>query len=303
MHYRIMEVEQRKKPGSALRQNPRGTASVGRSVVSQLQTGLLATQAARGNRYVQRMVARIRDEQNNTEIQPAQTNLEDTQGNEHENRTGLPDQLKLGIEQLSGYSLDDVRVHYNSPKPAQFQALAYTQSTDIYVARGQERHLPHEAWHVVQQAQGRVGPTIQLEDGVPVNDDERLEHEADVMGAKTLSMKRLLWEVKEKRQSITRAIQKKDIPTIQRISEEDARQANFIIKPSALRHGYTEEMLIAIMQHRCNEIHEGERQSMLIGQGTEEEYGKWGQILYHCHRRNGIYEITVFHAHGQGRMG
>jgi hypothetical protein len=100
------------------------------------------------------------------------------------NHTGLPDHLKAGIENLSGFSLDNVKVHYHSDKPAQLNALAYTQGTDIHVAPGQERHLPHEAWHVVQQAQGRVQPTMQLKDGVPVNDDTGLEYEADVMGAK-----------------------------------------------------------------------------------------------------------------------
>jgi len=104
------------------------------------------------------------------------------------NKTGMPDALKAGVESLSGYSLDDVRVHYNSPKPAQLQALAYTQGTDIHVASGQEKHLPHEAWHVVQQAQGRVKPTMQMKDGVPVNDDDGLEHEADVMGAKAVQV-------------------------------------------------------------------------------------------------------------------
>lgn len=96
------------------------------------------------------------------------------------NKTGLPDDLKSGIENLSGYSMDDVRVHYNSNKPTQLQALAYTQGTDIHVAPGQEKHLPHEAWHVVQQKQGRVQPTMQIQ-GVNVNDDEGLEKEADVM--------------------------------------------------------------------------------------------------------------------------
>ena len=100
------------------------------------------------------------------------------------NHTGLPDQLKAGVENLSGVSLDNVQVHYNSAQPAQLNALAYAQGTDIHVAPGQERHLPHEAWHVVQQAQGRVRPTMQMKDGVPVNDDHGLEHEADVMGAK-----------------------------------------------------------------------------------------------------------------------
>jgi hypothetical protein len=74
------------------------------------------------------------------------------------NRTGLPDSLKAGIETLSGLSLDDVRVHYNSTKPAALRALAYTQGADIHVGPGQEKHLPHEAWHVVQQQQGQVRP-------------------------------------------------------------------------------------------------------------------------------------------------
>lgn len=107
---------------------------------------------------------------------------------EKPNNTGLPDSLKTGIENLSGYSMDDVKVHYNSAKPAQLQALAYAQGTDIYVAPGQEKHLPHEAWHVVQQKQGRVQPTVQIQ-GVNVNDDDSLEHEADVMGGKTIENK------------------------------------------------------------------------------------------------------------------
>ena len=104
------------------------------------------------------------------------------------NNTGLPDNLKSGIENLSGMSMDNVKVHYNSSQPAQLNALAYAQGTDIHVAPGQERHLPHEAWHVVQQAQGRVQPTMQMKEGVPVNDDIGLEHEADVMGAKATQL-------------------------------------------------------------------------------------------------------------------
>ncbi len=102
------------------------------------------------------------------------------------NKTGLPDKLKLGIENLSGYSMDDVKVHYNSNKPAQLQAHAYAQGTDIHLAPGQEKQLPHEAWHVVQQKQGRVKPTRQLKSKVNINDDAELEKEADVMGYKAL---------------------------------------------------------------------------------------------------------------------
>ncbi|WP_217493594.1 DUF4157 domain-containing protein [Mucilaginibacter sp. PPCGB 2223] len=103
-----------------------------------------------------------------------------------ENKTGLPDNLKSGIENLSGVDISDVKVHYNSAKPAQLHAHAYAQGSDIHIASGQERHLPHEAWHVVQQKQGRVKPTLQMKGGINVNEDMGLEQEADIMGAKAL---------------------------------------------------------------------------------------------------------------------
>jgi hypothetical protein len=97
--------------------------------------------------------------------------------------TGLPAGLKAGVEALSGVAMDGVRVHYDSAMPAQFAAHAYAQGSDIHLAPGQERHLPHEAWHVVQQGQGRVKPTTAI-GGAAVNDDPALESEADTMGAR-----------------------------------------------------------------------------------------------------------------------
>jgi hypothetical protein len=102
---------------------------------------------------------------------------------------GLPNGLRVNMEAMSGLALDDVRVHRNSDKPAQLNALAYAQGRHIYLGPGQEKHLPHEAWHVVQQAQGRVQPTMQMKGGVPINGDKSLEREADVMGAKAAQMK------------------------------------------------------------------------------------------------------------------
>jgi len=104
------------------------------------------------------------------------------------NRTGLPNQLKSGVENLSGYSMDDVKVHYNSEKPAQLNAHAFAQGSDIHISSGQEKHLAHEAWHVVQQKQGRVRPTQQLKGEVEINDDKNLETEADQMGEKAIQM-------------------------------------------------------------------------------------------------------------------
>jgi hypothetical protein len=106
-----------------------------------------------------------------------------------EKQTSLPDKLKTGIESLSGIDMRDVRVHRNSPKPAQLNALAYTQGNQIHVAPGQDRHLPHEAWHVVQQKQGRVKPTLHMRGGLSINNDIGLEKEADRMGKGAFQMK------------------------------------------------------------------------------------------------------------------
>ena len=100
-----------------------------------------------------------------------------------ENKTGMPDNLKAGVEQLSGMDMGDVKVHYNSDKPASVQAHAFTQGTDIHIGPGQNKHLAHEAWHVAQQKQGRVQATTEV-NGMPVNDSPNLENEADVMGEK-----------------------------------------------------------------------------------------------------------------------
>jgi len=105
-----------------------------------------------------------------------------------ENHTGMPTPLKAGLEALSGLDLSGVRVHTHSSKPAQFNALAYTQGQDIHLGPGHEKHLPHEAWHAVQQMQGRVRPTMQAK-GVSISDDAQLEREADVMGATALQMR------------------------------------------------------------------------------------------------------------------
>lgn len=75
-----------------------------------------------------------------------------------QNPQQLPPTLRNNVESLSGMSLGDVRVHYNSGVPVHLGALAYTRGSDIHLGPGQEQHLPHEAWHVAQQRQGRVSP-------------------------------------------------------------------------------------------------------------------------------------------------
>ena len=99
------------------------------------------------------------------------------------NKPNLPDASKEGVESLTGCSMDAVKVHFNSVKPEQLKSHAYAQGTDIHLVPEQEHHMPHETWHVVQQAQSHVAPTQQMHD-TPVNDDMGLEKEADKMGAK-----------------------------------------------------------------------------------------------------------------------
>lgn len=104
------------------------------------------------------------------------------------NDNGLPEELRSGVEALSGYNMGDVKVHYNSSRPASVGANAYAQGSEIHLAPGQERHLPHEAWHVVQQKQGRVKATEEINGGMPVNSDPVLEKEADQKGHKAKLM-------------------------------------------------------------------------------------------------------------------
>lgn len=103
-----------------------------------------------------------------------------------ENSQGLPRPLQTHLERLSGVDLSGIRVHRNSSQPDRVNALAYTQGQEIHLAPGQERHLAHEAWHAVQQAQGRVPPTLKSR-GMAMNQDAGLESEADAMGARAES--------------------------------------------------------------------------------------------------------------------
>ncbi|HHG83291.1 MAG TPA: DUF4157 domain-containing protein, partial [Bacteroidetes bacterium] len=107
-------------------------------------------------------------------------------GNDGGNPGGLPGQLKASLESMSGMDMGDVSVKYNSAKPAQMKAHAYAQGSEIHLGPGQEKHLPHEAWHVVQQKEGRVKANTNV-NGAAVNNDAGLESEADQMGAKAMA--------------------------------------------------------------------------------------------------------------------
>ena len=177
-----------KQPSRTIQQKHGGEGAL--EMVDNSPAGILQTMS-------ERPIQRVEDDEDTLQgkfeqpIQRMEDDEDTMQGKfeapvQKKNLTGMPDNLKAGIEDLSGFSMDDVRVHYGSSKPAAVQAHAYTQGTDIHIAPGQERHLPHEAWHVAQQMAGRVQPTTEI-GGMPVNDNAALEHEADVMGARANS--------------------------------------------------------------------------------------------------------------------
>jgi hypothetical protein len=159
--------------------------------------------------------------------QQAQKGAQGTAPLPRTNNTGLPDQLRTGLESLSGISMDDVKVHYNSAKPADLQAHAYAQGSDIHIAPGQEQHLAHEAWHVVQQKQGRVQATKQLKGKAAINDDAGLEHEADVMGAKAMQM-----VASKEAAPVTNGAPSKHAPIVQRFQVREAPEDEKIYSQS-----------------------------------------------------------------------
>lgn len=98
-------------------------------------------------------------------------------GNTNESR------VKERVGAVMGTSVNDAKVHYNSDKPAQLMAEATAQGNEVHLAPGKEKHLGHELTHVAQQKQGQVKPTIQANNGVGINNDPKLEKEADDVGA------------------------------------------------------------------------------------------------------------------------
>ncbi|EAY28050.1 eCIS core domain-containing protein [Microscilla marina] len=156
------------------------------------------------------------------------------------NPHGLPHQLQSNMENMGGVDLSDVKVHKNSDKPVQLNAHAYAQGSDIHLAPGQDKHLPHEAWHVVQQKQGRVQATTQMKnsDGkVGINDNQALEHEADVMGEKAKQGTQDVAKTGQTNSNTPSTVQMKNA-VVQRFKYSDAKYAKLYPRLTHyLKHG------------------------------------------------------------------
>lgn len=94
-------------------------------------------------------------------------------------------QIKHNVSVLKGKDVTQAKVHYNSSEPAKVNAAAYAQGTNVHLAPGQDHLMGHELTHVAQQMGGEVNAGKQANNGlVNINDDPKLEREADEIGAK-----------------------------------------------------------------------------------------------------------------------
>lgn len=102
----------------------------------------------------------------------------------------LPRAVRAKMEKAFGRDFSHVRVHEEDRSPLSLGAVAYTRGRDIHFAPGRyqpgsisgQELIGHELTHVVQQQAGQVA----LPQGkhLPINQDSRLEAEADAMGAR-----------------------------------------------------------------------------------------------------------------------
>ncbi len=146
-----------------------------------------------GNRAVQRMMSGGTAQR--TVMEEEELQMKSAAPPVQRKGEGMPEPVRAKMEQAFGTDFSDVRVHTGN-QAEQVGALAYAQGNDIHFAPGQyhpetskgQELLGHELAHIVQQKQGRVKPTTEV-NGVAVNDDPSLEREADQWGTKAAQTK------------------------------------------------------------------------------------------------------------------
>ncbi len=108
----------------------------------------------------------------------------------HDAPGALPGEVRGRMEQAFGADFGGVRVHQDGAAEG-IGARAFARGTDLHFAPGAyqpgtaagDELIGHELAHLVQQAEGRVAPTIQAK-GVTLATSQALEHEADALGAR-----------------------------------------------------------------------------------------------------------------------
>ena len=210
----------------------------------------------------------------------------------------LPFCLKKNFEAISGYDLSDVTVHYHSTRPYNLGAVAYAQGSDIYLAPGQEKHLAHEAWHIVQQRQGRVTSTLQL-GKYQINNEEVLEHEAHAM-ASGISNDLLSCPTRvtlKKPETISKVIQRMTFEEASRLT-----QGNYAIGTAEDMEGLSSHLFLVMPTDNLNDILYGDRPDLL---STRDFYQRIKKTCAHLlalpestHNFLSVVRLTTFSTEG-----
>ncbi|HSI77828.1 MAG TPA: DUF4157 domain-containing protein [Lunatimonas sp.] len=106
----------------------------------------------------------------------------------------LPGELQANLETSFRQDFSDVNIHTSSQAAQHLNALAYTQGEGIHFAPGEfnphsesgRNLIGHEFTHIVQQRSGVVQPNAVLGKGLPLNDNQGLENEANSLGRKAV---------------------------------------------------------------------------------------------------------------------
>ncbi len=131
-----------------------------------------------------------------------------SQKKENSNRTILPENIQLKMETAFNADFSNLSIHKNSIQAKSFGAQAFTSGNEVHFAPGYfnphsnsgQELIGHELAHVVQQKEGRVSSTNEIE-GQKFNTANSLENEADHLGKKAASGKQINKSVKPVGQS------------------------------------------------------------------------------------------------------
>lgn len=190
----------------------------------------------------------------------------------------LPAPMRSKMESAFNTSFANVKVHEGSHVDS-VGAIAYTQGNHIHFSPGQfnpetasgQALLGHELAHVVQQRQGRVKPTTQV-NGLPVNDQSALEQEADTLGQKAAQMK---------------------MPTIQKKDKATNYQ---ITSPKSGKDGYQEITAVDQSNQQIGTV-------SLKGSGDRSQIQIANLWVDPAHRQQGISKSLIAAANQEGKKG
>jgi hypothetical protein len=101
----------------------------------------------------------------------------------------------MKMESAFGEDFSDVKIHTNSQQAEELNALAFSQGDDIHFAPGEfsaetekgRNLIGHEFAHIVQQRAGLVTPTFVAANGIAINNNSKLENDADIIGNKAVN--------------------------------------------------------------------------------------------------------------------